>query len=171
MTSHRRLTTVALVAAISVGAVADTASSAGPKITKSGVGGVKLGKTYKKLRKEGLVGKIGPGCELAGPNTRAAKLKAPLKGSVNFTQSSPRKVTEISIFGGAKARGVGIGARIKDIKAKFPNAKVDHSTDETFEITLVRIPKSGGGTKFTFAVSTGSKRVTEIGIPTIPFCE
>ena len=65
---------------------------------------------------------------------------------------------------------MGIGATIKQIKAKFPKAKVDHSTDHTFEITEVRIPKNGGG-KMIFGVSTKSKRVTVIGVPLIAFCE
>jgi hypothetical protein len=79
-------------------------------------------------------------------------------------------VTDVSVQGGAKARGVGIGDKISDIKAAFPKAKVDHSTDHTFEITLVRIPKNGGG-KMQFGVSTKTKRVELVGVPFIAFCE
>ena len=122
------------------------------------------------LRKKNLVGKIGPGCELGGPNTRSAKLKSPLKGFVNFTQKSPRKVTDITITGGATARGVGIGATTPDIKAAYPKAKEDHSTDDTFGVTLVRVPKSDGG-RIMFAVDTTSGKIVQIGIPTIGFCE
>src|SRR4051794_14451543 len=85
------------------------------QITKSGVGGVKIGSSYTKLRQKNLIGKIRPGCELGGPNTRSARLKSPLKGQVNFTQTSPRKVTDITVNGGATAKGVGIGATIADI--------------------------------------------------------
>lgn len=141
-----------------------------PKITSEGAGKVKLGDTYKSLRSRGLVEKIKPGCELGGPNTRSARLKKPLLGSVNFTLKAPRKVTDVQIEGGAKARGVGVGATIKQIKAKFPKAKVDHSTDDTFALTLVRIPKNGGG-KITFGVSTQSHQTVVIGIPSIAFCE
>lgn len=141
-----------------------------PKITGDGAGAVKIGDTYKSLRARGLVEKIKPGCELGGPNTRSARLKKPLLGSVNFTLKAPRKVTDVQIEGGAKARGVGVGATIKQIKAKFPKAKVDHSTDDTFELTLVRIPKNGGG-KITFGVSTKSHQTVVIGIPQIAFCE
>jgi hypothetical protein len=140
------------------------------KITPSGVGAVKLGKTYKQLHDAGLIGKIHHGCELGGANTRSANLKAPLKGQVNFTLHNPRKVTDITVRGGAKARGVGIGATIAQIKSAFPKAKVDHSTDDTFLITLVHIPKNGGG-KMVFGVSTKTKRTTLIGVPQIAFCE
>ena len=81
------------------------------------------------------------------PNTRSAKLKAPLKGSVNYTLHNPRKVDSITITGGAKARGVGIGATIPQIKAKFPHATVDHSTDQVFQLTLVKTPKRPHGAR------------------------
>jgi hypothetical protein len=76
----------------------------------------------------------------------------------------------ITVRGGARARGVGIGATIPDIKAAFPKAKVDHGTDDIFGVTLVTIPKSGGG-KFQFAVDTGTDKTTLIGIPFVAFCE
>src|SRR4051812_23585573 len=160
---------LALTAVAAVGATTAFAATT-PKITPKGVGGVKLGATYKQLHDAGLIGKIHHGCELGGGNTRSANLKAPLKGQVNFTLHAPRKATDVSVQGGAKARGVGIGDKISDIKAAFPKAKVDHSTDHTFEITLVRIPKNGGG-KLQFGVSTKTKRVELVGVPFIAFCE
>src|SRR3954454_8736970 len=164
------LSTAAIVALGAGGATAASLHSAAAKITPSGVGGVKIGKTYKALHDAGLIGKIHHGCELGGANTRSANLKAPLKGQVNFTLHSPRKVTDITVRGGAKARGVGVGDQIPAIKAAFPKAKVDHSTDDTFEITLVRIPKNGGG-KMVFGVSTKTHKTVLIGIPVIAFCE
>jgi hypothetical protein len=160
---------LACTAALCSAAIAIGASS--PKhITPSGVGGVKLGKTYRQLHNRHLIGSIRHGCELGGPNTRTARLRAPLKGSVNFTLTTPRKVTDITIRRGATAHRVGIGATIAQIKAKFPKAKVDHSTDQTFLLTLVRIPKSGGG-RLMFAVDTKTHKTTLIGIPIIAFCE
>lgn len=152
-------------------APAKTGSAAPAKrITARGVDGVKLGATHRSLRRAGRVGRIRHGCELGGPTTRSARLLAPLKGQVNYTLRKPRKVTDITIRGGAKARGVGIGATIPRIKRAFPKAKVDHSTDSTFLLTLVRIPKNGGG-RIVFAVSTKTHRVTLIGVPIIAFCE
>jgi hypothetical protein len=168
MSPLRRSLALALV---SILVAAGTAFAAGAVITPVRVDGVHLGDTHADLRTRGKVGPIRPGCELA-PNTRSAKLKAPLKGSVNYTLSSPRKVDSITITGGAKARGVGIGSKIQAILAKFPHAKVDHSTEQVFQLTLVRTPKrphSGG--RITFGVSTQTKRTTIIGIPFIAFCE
>jgi hypothetical protein len=164
------LALIGLAAVATAVAPAETAQAPAKKITASGVGAVKLGKTHQALRQAGLVGKIRPGCELGGPNTRSARLLAPLKGSVDYTSSPPRRVRSIAVRGGAKARGVGIGAKIPRIKAAFPKAKVDHSTDATFGITLVKVPKNGGG-RLQFAVSTSTKRTTLIGVPFIAFCE
>lgn len=162
------LLSLALGAAV---APAETSRRADQKITSAGVGKVKVGKTFRSLRAAGLVGKLRPGCELGGPQTRSARLKAPLKGFVDLTtRQRPRKVRSISITGGATARGVGIGGTIAQIKAAYPKAKVDHGTDQTFGITLVRIPKNGGG-RIHFAVDVDSKQINQIGVPLIPFCE
>ena len=167
-----------VAAAVAVGVLAIASSASPPaggaavaKITPVRVDGVHLGDRHTDLRARGKVGKIQPGCELA-ENTRSARLLAPLKGSVNYTLSSPRKVDNIAVRGGAKARGVGIGATIAQIKAKFPHAKVDHSTDQVFQVTLVQTPKrpvSGG--RITFGVSTQTHKTTINGVPFIAFCE
>lgn len=156
--------------AVAASAPAQIGHAAASQITKVGVGGVQLGKTYTVLRQQNLIGKIRHGCPLGGANTRSAPLRAPLKGSVDFTPSSPRKVTNITVTGGAKARGVGVGGTIPQIRAAYPKAKVDHSTESTFHITLVSVPKNGGG-RLSFAVDTQTHKVTEIGIPSIAFCE
>ncbi len=140
-------------------------------ITPTRVDGIHIGDTHQDLRQRGKVGPIRPGCELGGPNTRSARLRAPLKGSVNYTLTNPRKVTDITVTKGAKARGVGIGATIAAIKARFPNAKVDHSTDQVFQLTLVTTPKRPNGGRIMFGVSTQTNKTTIIGVPGIGFCE
>jgi hypothetical protein len=153
------------------GLLAVPATAAAPKkITAEGVGKVKLGATHASLREQGLVGVLRPGCELGGSQTRSARLKAPLSGSVDYTLTNPRKVAAITVRGGAKARGVGIGATIAQIKAKFPHAKVDHSLEDIGLFTLVKIPKRDGG-RFQFGVDPGTKKTTHIGVPNIPLCE
>jgi hypothetical protein len=178
MTPLRPSLALALSLAIgAAGALAVTGSASPPasgaavaKISPIRVDGVHLGDTHADLRARGKVGRIRPGCELA-ENTRTARLLAPLHGAVNYTQSSPRRVDNITVTGGARARGVGIGAKIPAIRAKFPRVRVDHSTDSVFGVTLVRTPERPSGGQITFAVSTQTKRTTMIGVPFIAFCE
>jgi hypothetical protein len=140
------------------------------QITAAGVGGVKLGRTHSSLHAAGLVGRIRHGCELGGPQTRGANLRAPLKGFVDYTQTAPRKVVDVSISGGATARGVGIGATRSDVKRAFPRMIVDHGTDEVFGITLLKIPETGGG-RMQFALNVKTQKVTAIAVPYFAFCE
>lgn len=166
------LVAVGLAAAVAMAASPPGArDSAAAKIGPRRVDGVHLKDTHTDLRARGKVGKIRPGCEFGGPDTRSARLLAPLKGSVNYTLTNPRKVTSITVTGGARARGVGIGATIAGIKAKFPNATVDHTTDQVFQVTLVRTPRRPKGGRITFGVSTRTHRTTIIGVPFIAFCE
>jgi hypothetical protein len=176
MTPHRTTCTIAATAALGALALApaaaprDAGRAAAIKITPAGVGQVKLGKTFAELRDAGLVGRLRPGCELSGPGVRFARLKAPLSGKVDLTRTLPRRVKRVHVRGGAKARGVGIGATISDIKTAFPKAIVDHSTEKLFNITLVKIPKDGGG-RIQFAVDVDTDKTTSISVPRLAFCE
>ena len=162
---------ILIAAAFAALMLAVPASALAPqKITKNGVGQVKLGMTFQELRDQGLVGRLRHGCELGGPNTRTARLRSPLRGDVDFTQTTPRKVTNVTIRRGARARGVKVGDRIRDIKAAYPKAKVNRDTEEIFGIWLVRVPRNGGG-RISFAVDADTRKITLIGVPFIPFCE
>jgi hypothetical protein len=165
--------TAALLVVSAVSASADsapTARIAAKRITSEGVGQVKLGMTFKAARERGLIGKLRPGCELGGPETRSARLRSPLRGFVNFTLTTPRRIDNILVTRGARARGVKVGDRIKDIRDAYPNAKVNKDTEEVFGIWLVRVPKSDGG-PIRFSVPVATKRIDAIGVPHIPFCE
>jgi hypothetical protein len=151
-------------------AVATAAATPVSRITPAGVGAVKLGRTYTSLRRAGFLSKLVPGCELGGPQTRAATLRAPLRGSVELTLRSPRRVATIIVRGGATARGVGIGATSAAIRKAYPRARFDHRGDAVFGLTFVRVPRPGGG-RLEFGVDTTTKRVTLIGIPRIPVCD
>jgi hypothetical protein len=165
------MTRTLIAAAVAALMLAVPASALTPQtITRRGVGDVKLGMTFHELREMGLVGRLRRGCELGGPNTRSARLRSPLRGVVDFTTTTPRRVTNITIRRGARARGVRVGDRIRDIKDAYPKAKVNRDTEEVFGVWLVRIPRGGGG-RITFSVPVDTKRINQIGVPFIPFCE
>ena len=86
--------------------------------------------TFQEAREKGLIGKLRPGCELGGPGTRIARLRSPLRGFVDLTTTTPRTIRNILITRGARARGVKVGDRIKDIKDAYPGAKVNKDTED-----------------------------------------
>jgi hypothetical protein len=165
----RRLAATAALAACASLAVPAVAATP-VKVTSKGVGKVRVGAKHSTLKAKGLVGKQIPGCELAGPRERAAKLRNGARGFVNLTRGKPRRVRNVMVSGRAAAKGVGIGDRRKDIEAAFPHAKFDSSTAGTFRLVLARVPERDGG-RFELAISTETKRITVIGVPFISFCE
>src|ERR1700759_493386 len=112
----------ALLAGLALTATAVAAPGAA-KISGAGVDGVKVGASYTSLRLAHKLAKATRGCELAGPQARAAKLRAPLKGSVDLTLRRPRKVDTIAVTGGARANGLAVGATRAAIRRWFPQAK------------------------------------------------
>jgi hypothetical protein len=163
----RRASLAALSAALAFAAMPVAGASASvPRITAKGVGQVKLGMRFGELREKGLVGRLRRGCELA-PDERVARLRSPLRGFATFVD---RKVTGVAVTRGARARGVRIGDRIRDIRDAYPLAKIDRSTEGTFGITLVRVPKRGGG-RIQFSVPVDTGEIDLIAVPVVPFCE
>ena len=152
--------------AVTASAVAAPARPGAARITGAGVDGVKVGASYTSLRLAHKIGKATRGCELAGPQARAAKLLAPLKGSVDLTITKPRKVDTITVTGGARAKGVGVGSSLTAVKAAFRHVRVRH----VLGITVARVPKADGGS-FELSLGTAGKRVDSIGIPHLAFCE
>jgi hypothetical protein len=166
-----RLTIVATAAAVLALGPAAAVAAAPQKITGKGVGQVKLGKTFQQMRDKHLVGKLRNGCELSGPNTKFSKLRSPLRGTVDWSKTATRKVRRVTVTGGsAAARGVRIGDKLADVKDAFPKAKVDHAAEPIFGITLVKIPKDGGG-RMWFGIPTDTKKISMIGVPNLSFCD
>src|SRR5436305_1207202 len=135
------------------------------KISGAGVDGVKVGASYTALRNAHKLAKATRGCELAGPQARSARLRSPLKGSVDLTITRPRKVDTITVIGGARAKGVGVGSSLTAVRAAFKHVKVRH----VLGITVARVPKADGG-PFELSLGTAGKRVDSIGIPHLAFC-
>ncbi|MHB8693453.1 MAG: hypothetical protein ACYDHH_19630 [Solirubrobacteraceae bacterium] len=146
-----------------------TASPSSEQITGTAVGSVKLGEPYAQLHAAGLVGPIGSGCSL-NVGSKAARLRAPLTGNVQFGSSKARTVTDISVSAGANARGVTVGGRLSAIRAAYRDVKVDRSTEKVFGIDVATVHPSGGG-KISFAINDKSHKVILIGVPDIPFCD
>ena len=171
---RRTLVLGTVLAALALGPAAASAG-APQKITFKGVGQIKLGKTFKSLRDAGLVGKLHKGnCDAAGDNALPfAKLRSPLQGTVEFSKGTPHRVNTITIRGGAEARGVGIGDKLKDIKAKFPKRKVDHSQEDVFQAFFVFVPRAQpvGAIKMMFIIDSNTRKITSIGVPVVPLCE
>jgi hypothetical protein len=159
-----------LASLVAIAALAAPAFAAEPAVTARGVGAVTLGALYATLHARRLVGPIGPGCEVAGPNARSAQLRPPLQGSVDFTMTEPRRVATITIRGGAAARGIGVGASETALRRAFPSARFDHATDTLFGATFVRVGRQAGG-PFAFALDTKTKRVDLIAVPDVATCE
>jgi hypothetical protein len=166
-----RLAIVATAVAVLALGPAAAIAAAPQKITGKGGGQVKLGKTFQQMRDKHLVGKLRNGCELSGPNTKFSKLRSPLRGTVDWSKTATRKVKRVTITGGsAAARGVRIGDKLADITAAFPKAKIDHTAEPIFNMTLAKVPKNGGG-RMWFAISTSTKKITLIGVPNLSFCD
>lgn len=149
---------------------ADRAQRSATTVSGSGVGKVRIGRSYDKLRDAGLVGKLKSGCELA-EGTRAAKLKSPLKGVVNFSIEGKPRAETISVTDGASTKkGIEVGSTKREVKDAYKSATFDKDTIDVFGVINVKIPKRSGG-KFHIAIDAGTKLVTMFGIPGIPFCE
>lgn len=164
----RRALVAAATVVVAIGPAAAVAA-APPKITPAGVGQVKLGMTFSDLRAQHLIGKLHRGCPLI-LGSRFARLRSPLRGSVDFSTTAPRVTTNISVTRGARARGVRVGDTIADIKSKFPTAHVHHNTESVFGVTTVVVPKNGGG-RISFAVPTDTHKISIIAVPDIAFCD
>jgi hypothetical protein len=160
-------TLAALGALLPVPGAAGGGGGGGPaRITAAGVGDVRLGATFRALRRDGLVGRLRPGCELQGPDARAAALRGPVRGFVDFTETSPRRAASISVRGGATARGVGVGATRRAVRRAFPRVRFR----QVLGFTIGRVPRGGGG-RLEFALDRQTGRVVTIGVPFVAFCE
>jgi hypothetical protein len=164
---RRAITTAAALTLLALGPAAATAA-APPKTTPAGAGQVKLGMTFSQLRQQHLVGKLHKGhCDAAGDNASPfAKLRSPLKGVADFTKSVPHTLTDITVRGGAKARGVAVGDSLAKVKARFPKRKIRHDLGFIF----VNVPTTAH-IKEQFIVDQDTKKVLDIGVPFVAICE
>jgi hypothetical protein len=167
----------ALAALAIVATVAVAAASAGaqptavrtPIATANGVDGLRLARTIDQLRALKLIGGARKGCELA-PGERVAPLKAPLQGFAHFYPG--KRLSSVAVTAGAEtAAGIGIGAGIGEARAAYPKAPYDPPhTVQPFPQGFIWI---GGerSPKMTLVIDPGTRRVSEIAVPSPAFCE
>jgi hypothetical protein len=157
--------------AVAVSPSADSAPYAPhPAITAHGVGPIKLGTSAATLRKRGYVGRLKTGCELAGPQSKAADVLI-FNGTVGFTMNKARKANTIAVNGeGPQARGVQVGDTLADIRKAFKTVRVDKTQEGTFNADFVTIPRSAGG-RIQFLIDLSTYKITTIGVPFVPVCE
>ncbi len=162
-----RAATVGLLVAAGAAATAASARDQAPVISRNGVGQVKLGASYDELREAKAIRKIESGCEVV-PGSRFAELKSPLEGVVNFTTSGEPTAETIVISGGdtSTRKGIGIGDRKKDVKNVYPDAEFNTTTKPVFGIITVTVKH-----KFEIAIDANTKKVTLIGVRSLPVCE
>jgi hypothetical protein len=86
----RTLLAATVLLTLGLAAAAPATTSSAVRFTGKRAGDVRIGDTFRKLRDAGRLGPIKPGCELAGPDVRSARLKAPLRGFADLTTTTPR---------------------------------------------------------------------------------
>jgi hypothetical protein len=144
-------------------------------VTPQGTTAVHLGTTARALRKGGLIGPLHKGCEL-DPGQRVAKLRpgpgTPAKGTAVFGGPRGKKLTSLTIVGGATTRKyVGIGATPEAVLKAYPHAvyNAPGSTPPFAEgFIWVNSPEHP---VMTFTVGDKSELVTAISVPSPNFCE
>jgi hypothetical protein len=109
-------------------------------------------------------------CDLIFIDANKRSSPAYLEWALALSRPGTLIVADITILRGARARGVKVGDRIRDIRDVYPKAKVNRQTEDVFGVWLVRVPRNGGG-RITFSVPVDTKRIDRIGVPFIPFCE
>ena len=150
--------------------VATSTTSAEPTLRTDGLGALSLGMSAADADETGLIGPVGPGCELGG--TEAARLKPPLVGSVNFSDG---KVESIDLRGGATTEeNVAPTATVDEITQAYDgrngfSLRKITETEEQFGFFLLEASKDGK--TYSFVVDTGAERATSIAVPDPLFCE
>lgn len=165
---------VCAMAALSVGGVALAGqSSAKHRLLVAKVGGVgqlRLGAKAKTLHDKGLIGKVGPGCELA-PGERAARLSPPLGGTAIFFHPNNRLSSIIITKGARTRRHIRIGSPLAHVLNRYPHATyMTPAQMSPFNVGMVTVPFHGH-TVMSFLTSAATNRVIQIDIPLASFCE
>ncbi|MSO79999.1 MAG: hypothetical protein EXQ79_10425 [Acidimicrobiia bacterium] len=149
-----------------------TSESAPLELTEAGLGALTIGLSTSAASDTGLIGSIGPGCELAGTGQQAAPLQGGVNGSATFDAGA---LSAISVVGGAStAAGISVGSSLSDVQSAYSadgySVSVDDSTVDIFGIRLVTVTKNGQPA-FGMTLDPATNAVTGMATPSIQFCE
>lgn len=156
----------------SVSSTTITSEPAPLQLTEAGLGALTIGLSTSAASDTGLIGALGPGCELAGPGQQGAPLQGAVSGSATFDSGA---LSAISVRGGASTTaGITVGSSLADVQDAYGtdgySVSVDDSTVDVFGITLVTITKDGQPA-FGMTLDPATGLVTEMATPNIQFCE
>jgi hypothetical protein len=147
-------------------------------VSPRGAGAVRLGMTAEDLQRRGLIGPLGPGCEIY-PGARFAELKPPLSGFANFAngraQGEKARLTSLDVTGGAEtARNIGIGSSPREALDAYPRSRYEPGANPDTETVLssgfIRVPNASA-TKLTFLLRSAGAGVVDISVPAPLICE
>lgn len=149
-----------------------TSAPAPLELNEAGLGPLTVGMSAGAASGTGLIGALGPGCELAGPGQQGAPLQGGVNGSATFDNGN---LSTISVRGGAStAAGIHVGSSLPEVQAAYSSdgysVSVDNSTVGTFGVVVATITKNGQPA-FGMTLDPATNNVTAMAIPTIQFCE
>lgn len=151
---------------------AQTPPETGPQISGRAVGGVALGRSYKFMRAQALIGKARAGCPLGPREQKVATLRTPLKGFATFEQRGDElELIGITVRGGARtARGIEVGSTARQALRLYRASRRSTATRATFGVDLIQV-RFRRRSAFSFVVNPRTSRITQIDVPVTSFCD
>lgn len=155
-----------------------TAATAGTTTTPAvatlgldGIGALRLGMARAEAEKTGMLGPVGPGCELSG--STGADLLPPLEGGVEFDAEG--RLESVNLRAGATtAEGVPPTATLEQLRQAYDGRNGftltrDDGPVEAFGIFLEKAFK--GEASYTFDFDVGTTKASSVSVPAPAFCE
>ena len=139
------------------------AESVDPVLSAEGLGDLRIGMSAEDASATGLIGEIGPGCELAGPGNEGADLV----GADGFVTFQDGELVAIDVRGGAEtAEGIAVGDSLDDLRSAYGDVEVDTTTEDVFAFWIARVPAG-----FEAVVDPGTEEITTIAVPQVQLCD
>lgn len=165
---------VLLVSALLLGACGDDddpaattttteAESVDPVLSPEGLGDLRIGMSAEEASATGLIGEIGPGCELAGPGNEGADLV----GADGFVTFQDGELVAIDVREGAEtAEGIRVGDSLDDLRTAYDDVEVDTTTEDVFAFWIARVPAG-----IEAVVEPETEEITSLAVPQVQLCD